>query len=355
MSDSDNLEFNLKHKLKIGEITQEEFDDFMLKFKKLGLISDVIPQKKIITKLNIDGSKDIDGGVVEGPVIVSGRLNVDGNLECNRLSISGSTNVYGNLRVFYKSSLSGELNVDGNAEFLGPVSITGTLKVDQIITSADNFSISGNMTVNDDFKLGAELKIYGQLKARNVKCAGKINVIGVLKADSVLAEEFSFHPKVSGEPMDSQISGDLRASKIIISTKLLANLHETLNLSKITDSLTELKMSIGDAESATSLKRLVDGLVENFIPKVLDEVSTKTEGLLDIINTVGTVFTPKSKFIIRGNIEGKSVKVANVTVHGDIIGDTIFIGPGVEVHGKIKYRKEINIKEGSDYQIEKIN
>ena len=355
MSDSDNLEFSLKHKLKIGEITQEEFDDFILKFKKLGLISDAIPQKKVITKLNVEGSKDIDGVVVEGPVIVSGRLNVDGNLECNRLSISGSTNVYGDLRVFNKSSLSGELNVDGSAEFLGPVSTTGTLKVDQVIKSADNFSISGNMTVNDDFKLGAELKIFGQLKARNVKSAGKINVIGVLNADSVLAEEFSFHPRVSGEPIGSQISGNLRASEIIISTKLLANLHKTMDLSKVTDSLAELKLNIGDVENTLSLKGLVDGLVENFIPKVLDEVSTKTEGLLDIINTVGTVFTPKSKFIILGNIEGKNVKVANVTVHGDIIGDTIFIGPGVEVRGKIKYRKEINIKEGSDYHVEKIN
>ncbi len=354
MSD-ENLEKKLEHKLKIGEITQAEFDSFIQKFKKLGLISDTISQKKILTKLNIDGSKDIDGVTVEGPVIVSGRLNIDGNLECDRLSISGSTTIFGDLRVFRKSSLSGDLNVNGNADFLGPVSTTGTLKVDQMINSTDNFSISGNMTVNDDFKLGAELKIFGQLKARNVKSASKINVIGVLNADSVLAEEFSFHPKVSGEPEDSQISGDLRASEIIISTKLIANLGKTLDLSKISESIAEVKMSIGDIESNLSLKGLMDGLVDNLIPKVLDEVSTKTEGLLDIINSVGTVFTPKSKFIIRGNIEGKNVKVANVTVHGDIIGDTIFIGPGVEVHGKIKFRKEINIKEGTDYRVEKIN
>ncbi|MDH5645916.1 MAG: hypothetical protein OEZ01_07905, partial [Candidatus Heimdallarchaeota archaeon] len=87
MSDkNDSLINRLTSKRNSGEITEEEYQELLLKFTKLGLL-DSLGIDKDRKNWIISGSETRDGEIVNGSVSVSGKLHVEGSLECERLSV----------------------------------------------------------------------------------------------------------------------------------------------------------------------------------------------------------------------------------------------------------------------------
>ncbi len=338
---NDNLEDRLRAKLENGEISQEEYIQLKKKFEKLGILKQGRENIKRSNKLVIRGEKNLNNIDIDAPLIVSGKLSVDGKVKCNNFNIMGYTNINGKLIVNGKTNIGGTVIVDGDAEFLGRTAVTGSLRVTNRISMRDRTSISGKAE-GGEMLISDKLKINGELRVGDIRSADDIIIFGKILSGNILCNNFTFISKINKIGI-SKINGNIRAQNVSIGILELDELTNFKNIKGIDIKIDNLS-DIGIA---------VNKIVSDFVPGIVDEIIDKTETVVDIFTSLSSIFGDKEKLVIYGNVIAENIKISYTDIKGDIMGDTISIGPGVTVTGKVKYRKTISINN-SDVEVEKI-
>ncbi len=327
MSENHNtIEFKLKEKLDAGEISQNEYDELYQKFLKLDILQTTVKSPKQSSNWSFKGSNTTEGGTVKGPVISSGKLSLTSNLKCQRLSISGSIDIHGELTVLGKTSANGNILVDGIAKFGGPVALTGVMTVFDNLYSTESMTISGRLTTDGNINSGGPLKISGGLSCENIKSSSSVRLSGKIN----VKEDF-IAKSVDLSKVNAHIGNNLKAEVINIS-------QEYSSKKSFEKKLDELD----DIDGIPDIAKFVAKMVTDFVPNVVS-------GLTNI-------FTEKSvdKVEIGGTLEGREIDISYTQVNRDIIGDSVKIGPGVIVGGIVKYKKHVELPEGSEIITEKL-
>ncbi len=334
--DKDSLEYKLNFKYRSGQITEEEYNDLLEKFDKLGMLS-IKPGK--LRKIHVEGSKAIDELIVSGPVIISGGLTVNGAVECNQLSISGSTNIIGHLHVSGKVGISGELHVAEDVKIVGPSSVTGSLRANDRIISTDRLSVTGSIQ-GEDIIVGDDLRVLGKITGQDIKCTGSINITGSVNAESIIGASFTMATQLSKSD-SSHISGDIKAEKVKISTPL-KNLN--IDLSKLYNLNVNFQKS-----GIKGLDSFIDTTLNHLLPNVVDKIEKVASEISAGLSSISEMLS--SGLTVGGSIIANNINLSHVIVHGDLIADTIKIGPKVVVTGRIIYREHIDIPDDAKYNI----
>lgn len=338
--EKDSLEYKLNFKLRSGQISQEEYEELLVKFSKLGMLSSKGYQKH---KVHLEGSKTIDAIKIEGPVTFSGGVTVDGPVECTSLSTSGSIYIIGHLIVKGKTGVSGELIVDQDVKLIGPSTITGTLRVNDNLIGVDRISITGNLYA-EDVTLGERLNVLGKMQVGQLRSASEIRVIGSIKAENIVASQFIFKSQLT-KSEKSHIEKDIMAEVIQITSPM-----KTLKLDL--EKLSNLKMNI-KIPGVTGLDTLINTTVNQFLPDIVGELNQAAEKITASIASIGNLMT--AGFTINGNVKGKQIILSHVTVNGDVEGDIIQLLTNVIVRGKIRYTESFSTQEEGEFDLEKIN
>ncbi|OLS29266.1 MAG: hypothetical protein HeimC2_01130 [Candidatus Heimdallarchaeota archaeon LC_2] len=324
----DSLNSKLKEKLQKGEISQEEYDYFHSKFRKLGiLIDDHNEEPEKVKNILVSGVKTMEGGIYK-QIISRGRLVIQGNTECQKLSVTGSMDIEGGLTVFKSSSISGSLTVAGDAKFLGPMSSTGSTNVSGMLIAASKLSSSGELHVEGDIVTDNHWVFNGKLNCKNIRSSSKIKLSGNISiTGDVIAEEFVVS---KGE---IKVGGDIKAKKI-----------------NIASSFTEIDVDfVNEFEDIKNLSDLIQATT-----KFAKEIVPNVGGLLS--SFMDNIVSPDSHMVtVNGNIDGNEVKLSNAIIEGEVIGDDIVLGRNLKIKGQVKYRNSINKSQYEGISIHKIN
>ncbi|MHA2503561.1 MAG: hypothetical protein ACXAE3_11910, partial [Candidatus Kariarchaeaceae archaeon] len=260
----------------------------------------------------------IKSGKINGPATINGDAEVDGSLECNSLSVSGNLTIRGNLTVLGKSSITGELTVLGDARFMDKISGSGSIEVEGSMYGLKTTSLTGKTRIGDDLINDDLSLISGTFSSTNLKSTGTIRVSAKMNVDeNIIAKKFEC------ESGSVTLGGDLRAAEVYIFTQLIQE-------------------DTPEPEPGETLGDLVNNVVSVVFPSLINTV----KGIFDIV--------PK-KFSVSNNIEGDTIKIANCTVNGSIVGKDIIIGPNVIVQGEIRYSNSIELKTQSTYETIKVD
>ncbi|MCY3410582.1 MAG: hypothetical protein INQ03_02990 [Candidatus Heimdallarchaeota archaeon] len=339
--EKESLEYKLNLKYRSGQISKEEYDQLLEKFRNLGML-DTKPVKS--RKIQVEGSKAVDEIKIDGPVLLSGGVVVNGPVECNSLSTSGSVNIVGNLIVKGQSGISGEIYIDEGAKFVGPVTVTGSLRTNDKIISASRMSVTGTLATND-ITLGDKCHVVGKLLCSNLKSSSHVTINGSIKAESILAESFTFKSNLS-KAEKSDIDGDVRANEIDISAPLKSI---KIDVSKVR----ELKKKIPNS-GIKELDNFLGKTIDNLLPSVMEGINEIADNISAGLSNLTNLMI--SGMTIGGNIEGTTVILEHCIVVGDITADNVKLGPNVKVHGRIFYRYVIQVEdEEEEYVIEQIS
>ncbi|MCE7735319.1 MAG: hypothetical protein GPJ54_10610 [Candidatus Heimdallarchaeota archaeon] len=327
MSDG-SLKDKLKQKLQAGEISQEEYDYFLQKFRSLGIFSD--DQTKDSGKrenLQVTGVKMIKGGYF-GDILTRGRLEIEGDTECDKLSVHGSLEIEGSLSVINSSSISGSIKIEGDTKFGGPISSTGSIKIEGDLLATSKLSSSGAINVDGDIKTNSALVFNGKLNCTNIQSSSILKLSGVIGVDgNIIAETIS----ISNGTI--QVGGDIRGKTIMIS-------------GKFGDVEFDFLKEFEDVKDIPDLVKATTTFAKDIVPNIGNLVST----------IFGSVTSPDSEQVnVFGNIEADNVVISNTIVHGSITADEIVLGRNLKVHGKVKYRKSINKEQYEGIEIQRIS
>ncbi|MDH5401848.1 MAG: hypothetical protein OEY49_05085 [Candidatus Heimdallarchaeota archaeon] len=324
MTNKNTLENKLKEKYDNGEITKKEFDELMEKFGSYDLLHTDVERpssSKRSSNYHFSGSSKIFEEIVDGPVKVSGRLVTEGPLKCRSIKVSGSAIVSGDLIVTEDVKISGSLQVDGDAKLGGISKVSGSVNIDKSLYATNIFKISGKIRVKENLVLGDDMKISGTLSASMIKSTSNLLVSGKLNVgEDVIVKSFI----TSGGA--SIIDGNLSAETIEIARSYRIKTDEEYE-----------NYENDELSSIPNIAKFVTNIISNIVP---------------IIHSGFSV--PPKIFNVKGNMEGNKIDISYTHVHGDIIGDSIVIGPGVTIDGKIKYRETIEAPDSYKEQIEKI-
>lgn len=325
MTSENTVKHSLDEKLANGEISQEEYDEYIEKFGSLGLL-DSIAGSKTSQKQNfkISGSRVFEGGEVDEDIKVTGKFISEGDLKCPSLKVSGKALVYGELVVVEDTKVSGKLSIDQDAKFGGYVKVSGNLQVGNNAYFTEDCKISGKLISTNEIISGPYVGVSGKIQGRSLKSSGLVKISGGVELDEdLLADEF-----VSSGGR-SKVGGSIKATSVEIARKHRERMLGGSEGFDASDSI----------DSMPDIANFVTRLVNNIVPS--------------IINT-GSIGTPGT-FVVEGNIEAKVIDISHTHVNGDLIGDIIRIGPGVTVDGVIRYKEKIEIPQENQYQIEQVD
>lgn len=327
MSD-ESLDNKLKQKLEAGEITREEYDYFLKKFRSLGILTkestNEIGKRE---NLQFTGTKSIKGGSF-GDILTRGRLEIDGDTECEKLSVYGSLEVDGSLSVIDSSSISGNLNVSGDSKFGGPISSTGSINIDGDLLATSKLSSSGSIKVDGEIKTDSALVFNGKLNCSSIQSSSILKLSGMINVDgNILAETLS----ISNGTI--QVGGNILGKTIKIS-------------GQFGDVEFDFLKEFEDVKDIPDLVKATTTFAKDIVPNIGNLVST----------IFGSVSSPVSEQVnVFGNIEAEKVIISNTIVHGDITADEIILGRNLKVHGKVNYRKSINKEQYEGIKIQQIS
>ncbi len=139
--------------------------------------------------MHISGSGSISAGDYKEKISISGSGRINGDLRCLALSCSGSVRGAGNIECeegvhisgsgrFDKAlkaaqlSVNGSASVDGSCEIGGTLAISGSLKCGNTV-KCNTFNVSGAAAVAEG------------VEAETAKISGKLDVEGLLNAETV--------------------------------------------------------------------------------------------------------------------------------------------------------------------------
>jgi cytoskeletal protein CcmA (bactofilin family) len=330
MDETMNLESSLKKKLDSGEITQDEYNELMIKFGDLDLLGTKVDQAdkkpKSPKRWRFAGSATVDGEEVNVPVKVSGRLLVNGDLKCPMMKVSGKTTIDGNLTVIDGLRTSGSLLINEEAKLGGHVKVSGKLEVKDKLYITESGKISGKLTVGGDLISGELLKVSGKIQAATIKSSGLIKSSGTVSTiGDLIAEEFIS----SGG--SSTIGGNLEAQLIEIAKRYREG----------TSSGYDEDEDVGPIEDLNDIGRFVTNLVGKIVPKIVN------------MGFGGDLKRPPKIFEVEGNMEGDTIDISYTHVKGDLIANDVLFGPEVTVDGRIIYKNSFESPEQTEYNAEK--
>ncbi|MCE7734116.1 MAG: polymer-forming cytoskeletal protein [Candidatus Heimdallarchaeota archaeon] len=330
MNDAINLEESLKKKLDSGEISETEYNELILKFSNLDLLSARVDENERRStspkKWSFTGSSVVDGEDIDVPVKVSGKLLVKGDLKCPIMKVSGKATIDGSLTVLEGLKTSGYVLINQDAKLGGQVKVSGKLDVVNNLYILDEGKVSGKLSVGANVVSGDYLKVSGKLNAESVKSTGTVKSSGTVNTvGDLIAEEFIS----SGGA--SLIGGNLECNSIEIAKRFRER-----NASRSTDN-----EDYDEVESLNDIGRFVTNLVGKIVPKILN------------MNLGDNFGRPPKIFVIEGNVKASMIDISYVHIKGDLLADEVIFGPEVTVDGKIIYQTSIEVPEGSEYQVEK--
>lgn len=326
MNESMNLEESLKKKLELGEISEDEYNELIAKFSNLDLLSTRVDQNqsrsKSSKKWRFTGSSVVDGEDIDVPVKVSGKLLVKGDLKCPVMKVSGKATIDGSLTVLEGLKTSGYVLINQDGKLGGDIKVSGKLDVKNNLYILDNGKISGKLSVGGNIVSGDYLKVSGKLSAESVQSTGTVQSSGTVNTvGDIIAEEFIS----SGGA--SLIGGDLECKSVEIAKRF-----RDRNQNEFTDN-----EEFEEVESLNDIGRFVTNLVGRIVPKIMN---------LGFNDNFGR---PPKIFVIEGNLKASLADISYVHIKGDLIADEIILGPEVTVDGQIIYSTSFDTPDGSEH------
>lgn len=297
-------------------IPGNSYEGSLSKFILENIPDEIVQGMKRKQSLRIVGASMVDNVNYEGNLSVVGSYLAHEGVICENLSITGSAKFSGFLAVRNRARVTGSIMVDKNIVFVNNSTITGSILVSENLISSGKLTLVGRTSVNKKLISDGEVRAVAKLRASELVVLGTFSSQRELLVDRMVRARNLFVGR-GGEV------GGILAENVVVANnpdKELINKYPQLPSGVWQTSDSKLTLEYLKAVFRRLLRR-----------KRLHMLS------------------------VRGDVVGDNIYLENTEVFGEVKGRVVTIGDNVVIHGKLQYTESVELPEGSDIDIQKVD